>query len=347
MRLYAATEVQYPSGHLNLREKMPESTWQQQLAHVVKTIDELCALLDIRVDDLPISQQALQQFSLRVPHSFVARIQKQNPKDPLLLQVLPVQAEIVETPGYQQDPLQEAKFTKAPGLLHKYQGRVLFTLAGSCAINCRYCFRRHFPYADNVGLKHWPQSLAYIAADTSIHEVILSGGDPLVLKDQQLAQLIAELENIPHVQRIRVHTRLPIVIPARVTESLVAMLAQTRLQSVVVLHANHANELSQPVMEALQRLRQAGIPLLNQSVLLHEVNDDVVALKTLSERLFASGVIPYYLHLLDPVTGTAHFAVTKARAQQLMAGLTAQLPGYLVPKLAQEIPERAAKTVIA
>jgi EF-P beta-lysylation protein EpmB len=250
-------------------------------------------------------------------------------------------------PGYGRDPVGDLSAMTAPGLLHKYQRRVLLTTTGACAIHCRYCFRRHFPYADaNPAAEGWRDALGAIAADASIDEVILSGGDPLTLSDARLAELAARLADIPHVRRLRIHTRLPIVLPERITDELCRLLGSTRFQSVVVVHANHANEVDQTVVSALQRLRATGTTLLNQSVLLKGVNDDVDALCALSETLFAAGALPYYLHVLDKVEGAAHFDLDEMTARGLWEQMAARLPGYLVPRLVREEPGTAAKTVI-
>ncbi|RMD71627.1 MAG: EF-P beta-lysylation protein EpmB, partial [Gammaproteobacteria bacterium] len=242
------------------------------------------------------------------------------------------------------DPLAEGRAMAAPGLLHKYRGRVLLTLTGACAIHCRYCFRRHFPYARSNPLGQWPGVLDYLARDPSIQEVILSGGDPLMFSDAKLERIIQDLEGIRHIRRLRLHTRLPVVIPQRVTEKLRRCLTQTRFQGIMVLHINHPNEIDDNLKEALGTLR--GVCMLNQSVLLRGINDSRTTLKVLSEKLFEAGVLPYYLHLLDKVQGAAHFDVPEARARQLMEALSASLPGYLVPRLVKEEGGAPAKTPV-
>lgn len=322
--------------------------WQQALARAITDPEELCRELALDLSVLQNINPAVHQFPLRVPRGFVARMEKGNPKDPLLLQVLPMGVEMRLVEGFHNDPLGEAKLNAAPGLLHKYQGRVLLTLTGTCAVNCRYCFRRHYPYEDKVpGLSKWQSALDYIAADPSISEVILSGGDPLIVKDSSLSVLIKSLAQIPHVKRLRIHTRLPIVIPERITDAFIALLQETRLQTVLVLHSNHANEIDENVAAAIARCKGANISVLNQSVLLKNVNDSPDVLVRLSERLFEIGVIPYYLHYLDPVAGGAHFNVPKERAKQLMQAISGQLPGYLVPRLVREIPGSAAKQIMS
>jgi EF-P beta-lysylation protein EpmB len=325
-----------------------QQSWQEALKNAITDPQELWHELNLDPADLPAAYQANQLFGLRVPREFVARMEKGNPLDPLLLQVLPAAHELIASPGFSADPLNEKAFNPLPGLLHKYQSRVLLTLAGSCAINCRYCFRREFPYAENTpGQQGWQQALDYIAADVRINEVIFSGGEPLIVKDQLLAQLIAQIADIPHVTRIRIHTRLPIVIPSRINDELLAALTQSRLQIIVVIHCNHANEINADVINALAQLRNANIVLLNQSVLLKNINDQATTLINLSERLFSAGVLPYYLHLADRVNGTSHFEVDETTAQNLIAKISQHLPGYLVPKLVREIAGEAAKTILA
>jgi EF-P beta-lysylation protein EpmB len=305
--------------------------------------DELLRLLDLPPDDLPPGPNT-GGFALRVPRGFIARMAKGDPADALLRQVLPVAREDVPQPGFTADPVGDRAAVRAPGLLHKYHGRVLLNLTPACAIHCRYCFRREFPYAEaGHGRGTWGAALAYIRADASIHEVILSGGDPLALADSRLAALVGGLAEIPHLRRLRLHTRLPVVLPERVDADLLGWLGATRLSPVVVVHANHPNELDHPVTAALQGLRRAGAAVLNQSVLLRGVNDAAPTLAALSEALFAAGALPYYLHMLDRVRGAAHFEVDRERALALHAALRARLPGYLVPRLVRETAGEASK----
>ena len=312
------------------------STWQKALSCAITDISELCDVLAIPHLQSDSLIQAQQSFSLRVPREFVARMEIGNPCDPLLLQVLPQSIEMQKIPGFSNDPLDENQKNPVPGLLHKYPNRVLLTLTGACAINCRYCFRRHFPYADNMpGRANWDRALDYIAQDKKINEVILSGGDPLILKDALLAEFSQQLEKIPHIERLRIHTRLPIVIPSRVTDEWVDWMRQSRFQMVVVVHCNHANEIDESVLLALKKIRSAAT-VLNQSVLLKNINDNTQALVNLSKKLFEAGVLPYYLHLLDKVNGAAHFDISIEKADMLMVEIKKQLPGFLVPKLARE-----------
>lgn len=319
--------------------------WQEELADLVTEPRELIELLQLDPQQLPEALRAAADFSLRVPRPFVARMRRGDPADPLLRQVLPGAPELRPSPGYSDDPLAEAQANPVPGVVHKYRGRLLLIAAGQCAVNCRYCFRRQFPYGDNhLNRSQWQRALDYIRACGELREVILSGGDPLVLNDRQLAWLAGELAAIPQLDKLRIHSRLPVVVPSRVTEELLEWFSGSHLKPVLVLHCNHANEIDAEVLAALQRLRQAGVTLLNQAVLLRGVNDDADALEQLSEALFAAGVLPYYLHQLDRVQGAAHFEVDDARALQLVEQLRHRLPGYLVPRLVREIPGEASKT---
>lgn len=329
-----------------LLQETKSEGWQSILANAVTDIQELLNLLEIPVETIA-SSFVNRQFPLRVPRGFVDRMQKRNPQDPLLQQVLPTYAELEVVPGYTHDPLQERSANVTPGILHKYLGRVLVIAAGGCAINCRYCFRRHFPYGDNIlGRKDWHKIIEYIANDVSITEVIFSGGDPLIATDTQLREFSKQVEKINHVQRLRMHSRLPIVIPERITDEFIDWFAGSRLKPVMVLHTNHANEIDTYVMTAIQKMRSANIIVFNQSVLLKNINDDLHTLVALSEKLFEAGVIPYYLHLMDKVQGAAHFTVSEEQAKILIQGLMEKLPGYLVPKLVFEQPGALSKTMV-
>jgi EF-P beta-lysylation protein EpmB len=262
-----------------------------------------------------------------------------DPNDPLLRQVLPSVEELVPRPGYSIDPVGDSEAIQAPGLLKKYRGRALLLVTGACAVHCRYCFRRHFPYADSALIHdHSRAAIRSLQSDSSISEVILSGGDPLMYDDHGLDSLFAELERLQHVRRLRLHTRIPIVLPSRITPKLCEVLSGRRLKTLVVVHVNHARELSDEAHGSLAALRKAGIDLLNQSVLLRGVNDSAQTLAGLSEALFDCGVLPYYLHMMDPVAGGAHFDVPATEARQLLDRLRPMLPGYLVPRLVREIP---------
>ncbi len=304
-------------------------------------------VLQLDAELLPGAQAAARLFPMRAPGDFVARIRPGDPADPLLRQVLPQAAELESAPGFVADPLDEQTASVAPGVLHKYPGRALLIVTGACAVHCRYCFRREFPYADHhAGVDEWRPALAYLAADPSLREVILSGGDPLTLSNRRLGELLTALERIPHLQRLRIHSRIPVVSPARIDDELLEILAQTRLRRVAVIHANHPREIDDAAAAALRRLGSAGVTLFNQSVLLRGVNDDPDTLAELSETLFAAGVTPYYLHLLDPVRGTAHFAVKESAALAIMEALRQRLPGYLAPRLVREQPGQLAKTLV-
>lgn len=321
--------------------------WQISLKNAVSDPLQLFRLLELDPSMMGDLDPALRQFSLRVPHEFIARMEKGNPRDPLLLQALPDAQEMLEKPGFTKDPLDEQRYNPVPGLLHKYHGRVLLTLTGACAINCRYCFRRNFPYQDNIpGIAHWERVLEYIAKESSIEEVIFSGGDPLIVKDSQLAELVGLLEKIEHVKILRFHTRLPIMIPSRINEEFLTWLKASRFQKTLVIHCNHPNEIDESVKEALARLQENQVTVLNQTVLLKNINDDANTLVALSKKLFEARVLPYYLHLLDPVTGSAHFNVELDEAKKIMAEFRKRLPGYLVPRLVREIPGEKSKVAI-
>jgi L-lysine 2,3-aminomutase len=335
---------------------MTQSAWQRELSRAITKPAELLEALGLDPRLLAGANAANEAFALRVPASFVARIRPGDPDDPLLRQVLPLGNELEVQPGYGPDPLQEHAARRAPGLLQKYAGRALLITTAACAIHCRYCFRREFPYAEQSAVDggRWSAALAAIASDPDIEEVILSGGDPLSLSDQRLKSLTDALGALAHVRRIRVHTRQPVVLhtrqpvvlPSRVDAGLAAWLAGIRQPVVFVLHVNHPNEIDANVRAACARLRAAGVTLLNQSVLLRGVNDDVATLKRLSIELMDAGVLPYYLHLPDRVRGTAHFDVAESQAQSLLEGLKAQLSGYLVPRLVREVPGAPSKTAI-
>lgn len=321
--------------------------WQNELIRAVTDPKELLELLELDMNLLAQAQAAAKLFPLRVPRGFIARMQKKTFTDPLLQQVLPLGAECKEVAGYSDDPLQEKKANPVSGLLHKYHGRVLLTLTGVCSINCRYCFRRHFPYSDNnPGIAGWSHALNYIQQDASIVEVILSGGDPLVVNDHLLNHIVQQIAAIPHVKRLRIHSRVPIILPERITAGLIECLTQTRLKPVLVVHCNHAQEINEEVREAMQVLTSAGIVLLNQSVLLKGINDNVDTLIALSEALFAAGVQPYYLHLLDKVKGAQHFDLDHGIARQLYEEVAKKLSGYLVPKLVLEKPGAPGKLTL-
>lgn len=322
--------------------------WQHALREAFVRPGELLEFLELDADLPVLGYEQVKGFPLRVPRSFAQRMRKGDPQDPLFRQAWPDPAEAVPAPGFGLDAVGDLNKLRDGGVIHKYRGRVLVVATGACAVHCRYCFRRHFPYGEHLAAReHWREALATIADDDSIHEVILSGGDPLSLSDDKLAEFADALDGIRHVRRLRLHTRQPVVLPERVDERLLAWLGRGRLNKVIVLHANHASELDDTVAAALQPLRSLGIPLLNQSVLLRSINDDVNTLVQLSERLSECGILPYYVHLLDRVQGTAHFEVDENTARGIMRGLASQLPGYLVPRLVREEPGATSKTTIA
>ena len=319
------------------------SSWQRQLRNAVRDVGELAALLDLSPDS--IAPEAARDFPLLVPRAYVARIRKRDPRDPLLLQVLPTALETVHVSGFTADPVAESEFADG-GVVRKYRDRTLLVATGACPVHCRYCFRRSFPYADQLAARNdFADALSRLAADGT-REAILSGGDPLSLGNARLDALLGRLASLPALRRVRIHTRFPIVLPDRVDGGLVALIERARLPVVIVLHSNHPRELDSSVAGALATLRAAGATLLNQSVLLRGVNDDAETLAALSERLFEYGVLPYYLHLLDPVAGAAHFDVDEPRAEALYREILARLPGYLVPRLVREVPGQASKTPI-
>lgn len=319
-------------------------SWKESLARAVRDPAALLEILHLDKSQLPEAQRAAELFPLAVPREFIARMRTGDPGDPLLRQVLPLGLEYEDAPGSRNDPLAEQEFLSAPGLLKKYHGRALLVAAGTCAVNCRYCFRRNYPYEQTpAGMDAREPAFRELESDESIHEIILSGGDPLVLTDHALARLIERLDRIPHLQRLRIHSRLPIVIPARVTDGLLSSLRTSRLAPVVVVHSNHPAELDSATTAALRRFVDAGIPVLNQAVLLKGVNDDEDVLVELSERLVNLGAMPYYLHQLDPVTGSLHFRVPVDRGLELTAALRRRLPGYAVPRYVQEVPGEAHK----
>ncbi|MFM8633380.1 MAG: EF-P beta-lysylation protein EpmB [Planctomycetia bacterium] len=323
----------------------PAASWQRELAAAIRTPEALCRALDLDPAGADAARCGAVGFPMLVPRGYVARMRRGDPNDPLLLQVLPRQAELHDAPGFTGDPLGEGAALVAPGLVQKYAGRALLLVTGGCAINCRYCFRREFPYSESgAHAAGVDEALTAVAADGAIHEVILSGGDPLLVDDQRLRSIVNRVGAIPHVRRLRIHSRLPVVLPERVTDELVSLLAETRLACTVVIHANHARELDESVAAGLGALRRSGAILLNQAVLLRGVNDSVAALAELSERLVDLGVVPYYLHLLDRVRGAAHFEVGEDEATRLHEGLRGMLPGYAVPRLAREVPGAPAKT---
>lgn len=319
--------------------------WQTLLGEAITDPEELLRELELPLRLLPAARQASAGFRLQVPRGFVRRMRRGDPDDPLLRQVLPLGEELEVGDGYSLDPLREQQSMAAPGVLHKYHGRVLLTLTGACAVHCRYCFRRHYPYSDaTAGRANAQLAIDYLQQHPEVEELILSGGDPLSLSDNRLQSLVARLASIRHLKRLRIHSRLPVVLPERVDQRLLDWISTPRFSVVLVIHCNHANEIDVPLREAMNKLRAAGVTLLNQSVLLRGVNDRLDTLLQLSERLFEAGVLPYYLHQLDPVQGASHFAVTEETGRQLVDAMRKRLPGYLVPRLVREDPGKPSKT---
>lgn len=318
--------------------------WQKELANVVTAPEKLLEMLNISPADYLEHNKARALFPVRVPRPFIERMELSNPRDPLLLQVMPHSDEFKEMPGFVNDPLGEHD-TVAEGLLHKYKHRVLMIVKAGCAVNCRYCFRRHFPYQDNSPNKQrWQHAINYIKQNVEINEVIFSGGDPLMANDQHLAWLIGEIEAIKHIKRLRIHTRFPVVIPQRITNEFCQLLKKSRLKVVMVWHINHANEIDQAIISAVKKLATAGVTQFNQSVLLKDINDSANIQIALCEALFDAGILPYYLHVLDYVQGAAHFDVAENKAIDIAKQMMAVLPGFLMPKVVREIAGETNKT---
>jgi len=311
-------------------------SWQNQLANAVYRPEDLFELLELPLEFLDQAIKSAKLFPLKVTHSYLARIEKGNINDPLLRQVLPLFEEQLEHLEYSNDPVGDLEATVVPGILHKYKGRVLLMPTAACAIHCRYCFRRHFPYAEHKSSNNWREAIQYIKQDPSINEVILSGGDPLSVSNDKLFRLLDQLAAIPHLSRIRFHSRYPIILPDRIDFGLCDYLQQHRCNIIMVIHTNHPNELSADAIKSLNLLKNKEITILNQSVLLAGVNDNLTTLSQLSEQLFSNGVLPYYLHQLDKVQGAHHFSVSDFEAKKLIEGLRNSLSGYLVPRLVRE-----------
>jgi len=315
--------------------------WQQALARGFRDLDALLDFCDLPRTALDLAPDS--PFPLRVTRHYASLIEKGNPRDPLLLQVLPAAHEDDQVPGYGHDPVGDRAAEVAPGLIHKYPGRALLTLTGACAIHCRYCFRRHFPYAassPDLDGAAWE----YLSRHGDLHELILSGGDPLMWSDTRLARLVERLNRLPHIRLLRIHSRMISVLPERAGEALITLLRGFHGQVVLVHHINHPREIDPVNAEAFRRLDAAGIRQLNQSVLLRQVNDDPEVLAALSFKLFEQGIQPYYLHRLDRVRGAAHFDLPDRTSCELHRQLRERLPGYLLPRLVSEIPGTKSKT---
>jgi EF-P beta-lysylation protein EpmB len=327
---------------------VPSVSWHDDLRRAVRDPAQLIAALELPTEWIEPARRAATAFPLFAPTPYIARMGKANLADPLLRQVLPLADELAEQPGFTTDPVGESAARRDAGLLQKYSSRALLITTGACAVHCRYCFRRHYPYSDSPrSPDDWQPALDRIAADPTIDEVILSGGDPLTLVDGHLAELAERVASIDHVRRLRVHTRLPIVIPRRVTAELIDWLRGTRLAPIMVVHANHAQEIDEATAAALSRLVDAGVPVLNQSVLLRGVNDSAEALIDLSRRLVDLRVMPYYLHQLDRVARAAHFEVPISRGLELIRSMRRALPGYAIPRYVQEVAGETHKISLA
>lgn len=332
-----------------LKKQKNKEQWINELTNTITSLDELLTILNLKYDNnkyyKKISAQKL--FSLRVPRNFVTRMKKNNPLDPLLLQVLPSEQELIENKNFILDPLKEKENIISPGLIQKYKNRVLLLLKTNCAVNCRYCFRRYFPYSNNSGNKeNWNLAIKNIKKERNIEEVILSGGDPLMAKDHEISWILESLSKINHVKRLRIHTRLPIVIPCRITNNLCKMLKETRLKTIIVTHINHAQEINDELQYYINKLNKSRITLLNQSVLLRGINDNAQILSELSNKLFNINILPYYLHILDKVRSTTHFYVSEKEASTIIIKLLSMLSGFLVPKLVRECSGKKSKIPI-
>lgn len=327
--------------------RLESEPWQQALAGAITAPRELLRLLGLEESSLPEPIDEDPGFPMRVPHYYAELMRRGDPGDPLLAQVLPTRREREQSAGFVADPVGDLAAVQRRGMLRKYQGRALMITTGACGVHCRYCFRRHYPYAEQSATRSWRDALAGLRETPEVNELILSGGDPLALSDTRLAELLSEARGIPQLRRLRIHTRLPVVLPSRITPGLVDCIGSSPLRSVVVIHANHPNEVTRALADALRPLAAAGVQLLNQAVLLKSVNDDADTLVTLSESLFECGVLPYYLHLLDPVAGAAHFGVATGRARALEQALWERLPGFLVPRVVREVAGAAGKTPLS
>ncbi|MCZ3104703.1 EF-P beta-lysylation protein EpmB [Acinetobacter baumannii] len=323
-----------------------EQNWQSQLSDLITDPLELLNLLELSTNQLLSGAiLASEKFKLRVPRAFVGKMNAKDPLDPLLLQVLPHHLELEEHPEFVTDPLGEEAANQLPGVLHKYKSRFLLTLTGACAVHCRYCFRRHFPYQENLPKNEdWLNIKNYIESNPDINEVILSGGDPLTLSNRKLALWLEHLSSLKQVKILRIHSRVPIVIPNRIDEELISLLKNSRLRIILVVHSNHASELDDFTCSKLLQLSEHHITVLNQAVLLKGVNDSAQTLTDLSYRLFEARVMPYYLHVLDKVKGAQHFDLIPSEIDAIYQDVLASLPGYLVPKLVREIAGEKNKT---
>lgn len=323
-----------------------QDSWIKDYQSSILSLDEFLKLVELEDLKVDIQKNKKKEFPFKVTRQFAKRIKKRDPNDPLFLQIVSKNFRAARNPDFSNDPLLENNLNTGLPLLKKYEGRALLLLTGSCAIHCRYCFRQKFSYSSRIGSKKLFESIKKIKRDHSIKEVILSGGEPLTLTDQKLKDIVKKISSIDHIKTIRFHTRMPIVYPARITDELCLILSQSKKNIVMVIHTNHANELDSEVATSLKKLKQHDFFLLNQSVLLRNVNDNLRSLEALSEKLFTCGVIPYYMHFLDKITGAERFEVSLQRAKKLRIQLVNRLPNYLVPKFVREIPGEKAKVQI-
>jgi len=337
--------LQYP---ILTQKRLPwqVDAWQKLLSSTNRSLNDLFSHVSVNESDRIAMTEADSVFNTRLPTRLLEQIDKNDLNDPLLRQFLPDPRELMDQHDFDMDPLNEKASQPKPGLLHKYSGRVLLVMTSVCAVHCRYCFRRHFPYTDNrLSSDEWEEICRYIAQDETIEEVILSGGDPLSLKTEVLQRRLEPILSLPHIKRLRIHSRFPVIIPERIDEKLLEWLTGISQEIILVVHVNHPVEVGDSFKTAMDALREKGVHLLNQSVLLKGVNDSVDTLALLSRQLFECGVLPYYLHLLDKVKGAAHFDLSSERAHSLYQALLARLPGYLVPKMVREIAGERSKTV--
>ncbi|MEM7558110.1 MAG: EF-P beta-lysylation protein EpmB [Planctomycetota bacterium] len=332
-----------PGNALPVEGSFEPVDWRASLRAAFRSSTDLCDFLG--VDPKVACPQAESDFPIMVPREYAQRMEPGDPRGPLLLQVLSQSAELADSG--ELDPVGELPAERHKGLLQKYDHRVLLILSGACAVHCRYCFRRNYPYDDAAkGRAEWQEWLELLAADSTIEDVIFSGGDPLSIGDDRLAWFVGEVSKISHIRRLRFHTRLPVVIPSRVTSEFTSLLDFVGQAVYVVLHINHAQELDDSVWDAIRRLQRAGVQVLNQAVLLRGINDNFEALRELCVQLADRQVLPYYLHQLDPVRGGMHFQVPDAEAIELVDALRGNLPGYAVPRLVRELSGEASKTLI-
>lgn len=335
-------------SNINQLNNSYKEPWLQEMSNSITNIEELLKIINLNFDPKRYFPKKINpKFPIRVPRSFINRIKKKDPNDPILLQIIGNLSELENTPGYTKDPLKEKFNIKTPGLLHKYYDRVLIITKTNCAINCRYCFRKNFPYKNNLGNKlNWNKSINYIKKHSYLNEVILSGGDPLMAKDHELYWLINKLSVIPHLKRLRIHTRLPVVIPSRITNTLCSIFIQSRLRIIMVTHINHPNEINTEFSRKMYMLKQSNVILLNQSVLLKKINDNANTLASLSNILCENYILPYYLHILDKVEGTRHFYISERKARVIMKSLIKMISGFLVPKLTKDTSSANSKIIL-